>query len=389
MRSRSCWKIGPHRIERLRARPPLAGAAALGEGRQDAVLVVLQLLANRRHRFFFGLPRARLPAERLLPPPAPALGSYRAACPDGHAAARVARARSAAARVCPGGVRDDRRRGPGARSWWRARCPCSTKSTLRRATLTDWTSTLTASPSANVRPERRPDQPAARLVVHVVVVGQLRRCAPAPRRTARRRRRTRRTRRRPRSSPSNTSPMRSRRKNARYRSITSRSTSIAARSENDASAAIFCSATRSGGGATAARLEPARRLPLPGQPRLQQPVHEQVRVAPDRRREVQVVPRRQPEVAEVHDVVGRLLQRAQHQERQRLLGRVALEPLEHALQPLGRARLVDVDGDAVVLAPASANSSSRAAIGRVVDAPQRVLAALVEAGAPPPRWRRA
>ncbi len=83
-------------------------------------------------------------------------------------------------------------------------------------------------------------------------------------------------------------------------------------------------------------------------------------------------------MAQVHDVVGRLLQRPQHLERQRLLGGVALETLEHALEPLGRARLVDVDGDAVVLRQ-HGELLQPPAIGRVVDAPHRVLTALAEA----------
>ena len=67
----------------------------------------------------------------------------------------------------------------------------------------------------------------------------------------------------------------------------------------------------------AAGAEPAGRLALRRQPVLEQPVHDQVGIAADGRGEVQVGRRRQPEVAHVHHVVGRLLERAQQLERQR------------------------------------------------------------------------
>ena len=106
---------------------------------------------------------------------------------------------------------------------------------------------------------------------------------------------------------------------------------------------------------------------------------DQVRIAADRRREVQVVGRREPEVAEVDHVVGRLLERAQQLERQRLFGRVTLEPLEHPLAgPWACARRRRRPRCRSSRA-STANSSSRAAVGRVVDPPHRVFAALLEA----------
>ncbi len=84
-------------------------------------------------------------------------------------------------------------------------------------------------------------------------------------------------------------------------------------------------------------------------------------------------------MADVDHVVGRLLERAQHLERQRLLGRVSLQPVEHPLEPLRRARVVDVDAQAVALGQRG-ELLHAVAVGRVVDAPQRILAALAEAG---------
>ena len=105
---------------------------------------------------------------------------------------------------------------------------------------------------------------------------------------------------------------------------------------------------------------------------------DQIGVAPDRRGEVQVVGRGEPEVADVHHVVGRLLERAEQLERQRLLGRMPLQLVEHPLQSLGRARLVEVDRDAVIFGQRRELLEPRA-VGGVVDAPEGVVAALLKA----------
>ncbi len=59
--------------------------------------------------------------------------------------------------------------------------------------------------------------------------------------------------------------------------MTSRSTSIACRSANEESAAIFCNASRSV--VVAPGLNPPAGRFIDGEPRLQQAVHDQVRVA--------------------------------------------------------------------------------------------------------------
>ena len=65
-------------------------------------------------------------------------------------------------------------------------------------------------------------------------------------------------------------------------------------------------------------------------------VHDEIRIAADRRREMRVGLGRQTEVAEVRRVVPRLLHRPQHQERDRLLFRLAANLLD---EPLEVARL--------------------------------------------------
>src|SRR5204863_6759931 len=133
-----------HGVRGLGPGPPLAGAAALGERREDALFVVVQLLADRRHRLayrlFFGRPRPRLLPRRSLPCFPPLAGSLarRLSC-------RPAFSRSRSRRPCLSPLRPYR--SPWL-SWWRGLCPASAKSTLRRTTLTDWTSTRTLSPSA-------------------------------------------------------------------------------------------------------------------------------------------------------------------------------------------------------------------------------------------------
>ena len=67
-------------------------------------------------------------------------------------------------------------------------------------------------------------------------------------------------------------------------------------------------------------------------------MHDQIRIPPDRRREVRVGVGRQPEVPLVHGVVARLLHRAQHQERDRLLFRGTAHPLDQLLE-IARADL--------------------------------------------------
>jgi hypothetical protein len=82
---------------------------------------------------------------------------------------------------------------------------------------------------------------------------------------------------------------------------------------------------------------------------LEQPVYEQIRVAPDRRGEVQVVTRCQAEVADRHRVPHGLRQRAQQQERERLRAGLLVDLIEHGLHAERRRRLVDIDLDRVGL----------------------------------------
>ncbi len=168
---------GPGRIERLGPGPPLAVAAPLRERRQHPLLVLLPA-----SRGSLSSPLLRLAAARGCPPGVrlvcrPPIGSLTArlswppCARSGRAALVAARARFRGAvlsrrpRVAPAEP-------VAVASWWRALCPCRAKSILRRTTLTDCTSTCTASPSANVRPERRPTSRQLGLVEAVVVVGQ-------------------------------------------------------------------------------------------------------------------------------------------------------------------------------------------------------------------------
>jgi len=111
----------------------LAGLAALVPdrfvGRRGAVMLGTRAPADRRQRLGLGVARAL--AFLLARPVAPPLVST--ALPTILPAA-LARSRPSAC----------------------ARCSFSAKSILRRTTLTDCTTTSTLSPSANVRPDRRP-----------------------------------------------------------------------------------------------------------------------------------------------------------------------------------------------------------------------------------------
>src|SRR6185312_79128 len=114
----------PRRVGGLRAIAPLAGAALLGERREDLLLVVFQLFPDGGHRpFFFGLPRGRLLR--------PSRFSWR----PGRCAPGLPRS----------GLRSRRRLSPRAKSRprWRARSSASAKSLLRRRTLTYCTLTRT------------------------------------------------------------------------------------------------------------------------------------------------------------------------------------------------------------------------------------------------------
>ena len=71
----------------------------------------------------------------------------------------------------------------------------------------------------------------------------------------------------------------------------------------------------------------------PAVPRFtQRTVHDEIRITADRRREMGVARRRQPEVPEVRRVVARLLHRPQHEKRDRLLFRFAVNLLDEVLE---------------------------------------------------------
>ena len=66
--------------------------------------------------------------------------------------------------------------------------------------------------------------------------------------------------------------------------------------------------------------------------RAQRAMDDQIRIAADRRREVRVALRREAEMTEVLGRVARLLHRPQHEERDGLLLRLALDALEQPLE---------------------------------------------------------
>src|SRR5712691_10340062 len=67
----------------------------------------------------------------------------------------------------------------------------------------------------------------------------------------------------------------------------------------------------------------------------QRPVDDQIRIPPDRGGEVRIARRRQTEVTQVLRRVSRLLHRAQHQERNGLLFRFAVDALDQLLKMPG------------------------------------------------------
>ena len=86
------------RIGRLGPRAPLAVAAALRERRQHALLVVFQLLADGRHRRFFGLPAPAVASRGGRCRRSLRQGCSRAACCRPGPCARSCRARSVSRR---------------------------------------------------------------------------------------------------------------------------------------------------------------------------------------------------------------------------------------------------------------------------------------------------
>ena len=108
-----------------------------------------------------------------------------------------------------------------------------------------------------------------------------------------------------------------------FHCTSSRSASAARRSRSDVWRAISGRSSSSSSRRSSVIRRAATRAACDGR---------QVRIAPDRRGEVRVALGRQAEVADVRRVVARLLHRAQHQERDRLLLRRAAHRLDQLLE---------------------------------------------------------
>jgi len=66
--------------------------------------------------------------------------------------------------------------------------------------------------------------------------------------------------------------------------------------------------------------------------RAERPVDDEVRISTDGRGEVRIARRREPEMSEIFRCISRLLHRPQHEERDRLLFRLAMDALEELLE---------------------------------------------------------